>query len=341
MAARKGGRPYVWGHSKGEEVRIALTALLATITTLSFAAVPLTKGVTVKFLDAEAGGEFLAQPDDFTRSLSPFDRSVRLKVAREVTQKEFLAYVSKHGLDWTDKEEQWMTQRVKEVRMLLNGYRLPLPKTILLIKTTGKEDAGAAYTRRNAIVFSAHRLKRNGAAMRKLFLHELFHVLSRNAPKLATKMYQIIGYEPSPELIFPEELAPRKLTNPDAPFSRHAIKFEHEGDAVKAIPILYSRVTKYDEKKGGTLFQYLVFRLLVLNEDNPAGAARDAEGKLILIRPDDAKGFHEKIGRNTGYIIHPEETMADNFVYLITAKKDLPNPEIIQRLGALLRPDRD
>ena len=172
--------------------------------------------------------------------------------------------------------------------------------------------------------------------MRQLFLHELFHVMSRKAPKLAAKMYQIIGYEPSQELNFPKELAPRKLTNPDAPFSRHAIEFVHEGAAVKAIPILYSRVAKYDAKKGGTLFQYLVFRLLVLDEDNPASAARDADGKLILIRPDEAKGFHKKIGHNTGYIIHPEETMADNFMYMVTGRKNLPNPEIVKSVRAVL-----
>lgn len=39
--------------------------------------------------------------------------------------------------------------------------------------------------------------------------------------------------------------------------------------------------------------------------------------------------FYEQVGRNTDYIIHPEETMANNFAYMITQKTDVPNPEIL------------
>lgn len=316
-------------------------AMLCALLVPAAGAAELAKGVTVSFLSGKEAGEFLAKPDAFTKSLSAFDRSVRLRVAREVSEKEFLAHVKKHGLDWTAAEKKQLTKSVDDIRQLLKGLRLPLPEKILLVKTTGKEDAGAAYTRRNGIVFPASRLKRGDVALRNLFLHELFHVLSRNDPKLATRMYRIIGYVPSPTLEFPKELSARKLTNPDAPFNRHAIEFEHGGNMVKAMPILYSRVAKYNEQRGGTLFRYLVFRLLVLDAKNPAKAARDPEGALILIKPEDAKKFHLKIGRNTGYIIHPEETMADNFVYLVTDKKNLPNPEIVERLRKLLSKPRE
>lgn len=315
--------------------------MLLLTTAPAVVAFELMEGVSVRFLSGKESGEFLAQPDDFIKSLSPFDRSVRLRVAREVAEKELLAHVAKHGLDWSATEKKQLTAKMKEVRPLLKGLNLPLPKEILLIKTTGKEDAGAAYTRRNGIVFSENRLKRGGAAMRNLFLHELFHVMSRHDPKLATRLYRIIGYEPSPELKFPKELAARRLTNPDAPFSRHAIEFEHEGKSIKAMPILYSRVPKYDEKQGGTLFRYLVFRLLVLDAKNPANPARDEAGKLILLNPDVVKNFHKKIGGNTGYIIHPEETMADNFVYMVTGRKNLPNPEIVKQVRAVLTGERE
>jgi hypothetical protein len=48
------------------------------------------------------------------------------------------------------------------------------------------------------------------------------------------------------------------------------------------------------------------------------------------------KGFHEQIGRNTGYIIHPEEVLADNFVLLVRRETDVPSPEILERMDALL-----
>jgi len=164
--------------------------------------------------------------------------------------------------------------------------------------------------------------------------------LSRANPELSTRLYRIIGYEPVPSLRFPAELLPRKLTNPDAPFSRHAIEVEHDGQKVKVAPILYARTEKYDEKQGGAFFRYLVFRLLILDAGNLSKAKRDSEGALILLGPTEAGGFQEKIGRNTGYIIHPEETMADNFVFLILVKKNLPNPEIVQAMKKVFSGNR-
>jgi hypothetical protein len=43
-----------------------------------------------------------------------------------------------------------------------------------------------------------------------------------------------------------------------------------------------------------------------------------------------------RIGRNTEYIIHPEEILADNFVLLVNGAK-APSPEILQKLDAVLR----
>ena len=37
---------------------------------------------------------------------------------------------------------------------------------------------------------------------------------------------------------------------------------------------------------------------------------------------DEVEGFYEQIQRNTNYIIHPDEILADNFIFLVQAKKD-------------------
>jgi hypothetical protein len=47
-------------------------------------------------------------------------------------------------------------------------------------------------------------------------------------------------------------------------------------------------------------------------------------------------GFFEQIGRNTRYIVHPEEIMADNFSLMLFGGT-LSNPEIVEALRALLR----
>ena len=67
---------------------------------------------------------------------------------------------------------------------------------------------------------------------------------------------------------------------------------------------------------------------------------RGADEKPFLLEPTEAKGFQEKIGRNTRYIIHPEETMADNFVFLVFGQKNLPNPEIVWAMKKVFQENR-
>lgn len=55
-----------------------------------------------------------------------------------------------------------------------------------------------------------------------------------------------------------------------------------------------------------------------------------------LLEISDVTGYHEQIGRNTGYTIHPEEVLADNFVLLACRERDVPSPKILERRDALL-----
>ena len=51
-------------------------------------------------------------------------------------------------------------------------------------------------------------------------------------------------------------------------------------------------------------------------------------------------GFTEQVGRNTDYIIHPEEILADNFALLVLNEHDVASPEILQKMReALARKD--
>ena len=61
------------------------------------------------------------------------------------------------------------------------------------------------------------------------------------------------------------------------------------------------------------------------------------DGKTVIYSIDQAEDFYQKIGKNTKYIINPEEILADNFAYMLIQKKDLPNPEIPQKIAAILK----
>ena len=55
-----------------------------------------------------------------------------------------------------------------------------------------------------------------------------------------------------------------------------------------------------------------------------------------MIDPHKEPAFLEKIGKNTNYIIHPDEILADNFVRLVMEDKDVPTPRIIEEMRKVL-----
>jgi len=60
-----------------------------------------------------------------------------------------------------------------------------------------------------------------------------------------------------------------------------------------------------------------------------------------LYRTAELGNFFEQIGRNTAYIIHPEEILADNFAQLATGQEQtVPSPEVQQRIRAALNAAR-
>jgi len=48
------------------------------------------------------------------------------------------------------------------------------------------------------------------------------------------------------------------------------------------------------------------------------------------------ESFWKQVGRNTGYLIHPEETIADNFSYIFFPPSPFPNPEIVEKFKTYL-----
>jgi hypothetical protein len=55
--------------------------------------------------------------------------------------------------------------------------------------------------------------------------------------------------------------------------------------------------------------------------------------------PGDTPAYLAALGGNTGYVIHPEETAADNVAWLVTGKA-VPNAALLQRIAEALSAPR-
>lgn len=99
------------------------------------------------------------------------------------------------------------------------------------------------------------------------------------------------------------------------------------------MPVIYSETEQYG---GGELVDYLSFKLMAVEIVNDTCQPLVDVESPILFDVSEVSNFYEQIGRNTEYIIHPEETMAENFAYMVRQKLDVPNPEILDSMKEVL-----
>lgn len=293
---------------------------------------------TVHFATQTEGRQILTARDDYVQRLSPFDRSARMKTDRAISETEFLAFVGRNVVDWTNGEMQTVQAALEAVAPPLRDLRLSWPQTIQLVKTTGAEEGNAAYTRATAIVLPRSELGKGRDHLKKLICHELFHILSRQNPELREKLYALIGFSRCNEIKLPPELGRRKITNPDAPRNDHFIRVQIEGQKCLAVPILLSSAERYDVQRGGEFFKYLRLQFLVVEKDPGSGNFKPAPAGSSprLAGVQQISGFMEQVGKNTDYIIHPEEILAENFALLLLPRAKIASPEILQKMREVL-----
>jgi hypothetical protein len=287
-----------------------------------------------QFATVDEGRAVLSTRDEFVAQMSPFDRAARLKSATPVSEAQYLAFAGRSAVTWDGKHRARVAQVLEVLKPRLSQLRARLPEPVLLIETTGQEEGQAEYTRGTAIVLPRGLFDDPDKKLDFILAHELFHILSRGDADLRDDLYEDIGFAPCPTTL-PRALAPRKITNPDAPVSRHCIQVKWRDTEYSALPVLYADAASYDASRGGEFFEYLQFRLVLdtsAGADSPAGSAR-------LVKLDtDVSGFYEQVGNNTTYILHPEEILADNFAQVVTGVPPA-SPEVHKRLKKRLLRD--
>lgn len=330
---------------------VALVAVVAVLGTAAVAsarqveAIALREGSELVFAEVADGAALLGAEDDYTRHASPFDRQAKVRTAGPVSDGEFRAFAARAVLPWTDAERRAIAEAAARLAPRLEAFGVPVPPRVILVKTSGDEEGNAAYTRGTAIMLPRRMLSGGGAGLERLLCHELFHVVSRSAPGLRRRLYASIGFEPCGDVLLPPDLRDLRLTNPDAPAFDHCIRVTCDGEARWMVPVLYAS-GPYDAKAGKPFFASMVFRLMAVERrDEPDGSAAaepwlDGDGRALFRAPDEVAGFFEQTGRNTSYLIHPEEIMADNFVHLVvgppTAGVPLPTPGVVAAMERIL-----
>jgi hypothetical protein len=285
--------------------------------------------VVVSFASVAQGRQVLTNRDEFVTALSPFDRAARMKTARQVTEPEFLTFLEQQVQPWSSDETNQMVLVLNKVAGSLVPWNLPLPPSLLLIKSSGFEEGHAFYTRQNAIIFPKRSIFTSRRSLEWAMTHELFHVLSRHNPRLRKKLCGIIGFSPINEVEYPDGLRQRKITNPDGVRTGWFIPVTHAGQVQPVIPVLYGSRAHYDPVQGGEFFHYLVFKLLVVAKDGDTWRPQLVNGQPQLLAPEEAGGFPEPVGNDPYSVIHPDEILAFHFVAMVNGETNGPTRNVL------------
>lgn len=140
-------------------------------------------------------------------------------------------------------------------------------------------------------------------------------------------MYAILGFTVVGEdYDFPSEIRERIISNPDVERHKSYATFDIGGEKRDCVAIFIT--SRPFEQPGDSFFELGVTGLVPVDD---LGTLYTAE---------DAANFWEVFGRNTDYVIDPEETLADNFAFTIIygpEGREYESPEIIEAIDALLK----
>ncbi|MDB5900272.1 MAG: hypothetical protein JWP41_3874 [Ramlibacter sp.] len=291
-------------------------------------------GGWVEFASLQAARAELSRDDEFIATAGPFQRAAMLGVQEAPSREGLRAGLAQVAVPWSDADAQRWQKALATIAPAFERLRIRLPETVLLVATDGSDSAHNPYTRGNA-VFLPRATDGGRFTDAEVMAHELFHVLTRNDPALATRIYALFGFVPAQPLAWPAEWAEARLSNPDAPHHRHLMWLLEGDQRVAVMPVLVARRTTL--QPGESFFSVMDVRLVAV-EPGAAGQPtlpRRRDGQVLWQLVDKMPLYLRQLGGNTPYVFHAEETAADNFALLVSGRP-VPNPLLLERLRSVL-----
>lgn len=287
---------------------------------------------SLTFADLHRARKYLGHKDRWARQLSDFELGARQKRAEPTNLQEFLNFAADAARSWAPHEVGDWKAVVDKLSEALKGLGLRMPH-IELVKTTGDEEfGGAAYTRGNAIVLPESLVPLPTTDLRRAFFllaHELFHVLSRMDVRLRDDLYALLGFKAVDRFEYPTELESRRVSNPDAFQYLHGVTLQLGSARVDVVPVIQSRLPLSEAIQRSNFLDAL--DIVLLSVDPSSGeAARDESGDLVKYNFGNTN-WVTLMRRNSSYIIHPEEVLADNFALLMEWRLDGVLPPVSAR----------
>ena len=285
------------------------------------------------FISGQEAVEVLAADDDYTSKLSIYDYNSKFQSEVILDATGRTEILNNHVLEWNDSQKESVDEAMRRINDLFLEFDIDMPD-INFILTSDVDEGGAAYTRGTSIILKPHSVYQHSMDLEHLIVHEMFHVYSRAHKELRSEMYAVIGYNECEELVWPSEISDLKISNPDAPDNNFYITGTYEDVEYDFMPIIFSS-EPYEVGSGTSFFRTLQDKFLAVKIIAGKPEPIYLSDELLIVSKNNIVEFYEKVGLNTDYTYHPEETMADNFVFMIY-KMDVKSPFVVEGLNSVI-----
>ena len=293
--------------------------------------------IKYRFADLKEAQKLYLSNTNFLNNLNKYDLDYRVN-KKNATLEEFKAFAGSQLLEFTSKEKEIISNQIVEMEKILESQKMSLPfnEEIIFIKSTQKEENGSlAYTLGTQIylgekVFDyieSNNIKQKFIA-EALFWHELFHCITKANKIFRKDMYKIIHFTVmDKDFKIPESIYEISISNPDVPHHDSFATFSIDGKNIDCYMVLTA--SEPFNNPGDSFFNCIQFSIVPI----------DSKGEFYF--PEDTQNFWKIFGKNTPYVIDPEECLADNFSYALLKEKYLEcgidelnfkNPEIIEKI---------
>jgi hypothetical protein len=181
----------------------------------------------------------------------------------------------------------------------------------------------------------------NAKTLVRLIAHETCHVYGRFHPNTRRRLLGRLGFRVVGPIGLGDSLEPRRLTNPDSPQVDSVIRVT-TADKIEfdAALVLYADPPRFSAVVGRGVFGYLKYGLLPVADNGQGGyqSPHRGPGLPTLYSPESVQGFFEQAGRNTRYILSPDEILAENVALaFLGPEAAIADPRLPADLLAIIR----
>ncbi len=291
-----------------------------------------------RIADKAEGTELMLSNDEFFAGMTQNDLDFRMQESGAQMDR-YKEFAKEQVRDFTDEQKAIIDEHMERISRVIaeRGYKLPELEQIVFINTTMLEECGsAAYTHGTQIYIRGDFLTKKSSEdggkefLDYVFSHELFHCMTRCSSEFRSKMYRIIHFTTrDDDYEMPPSVKEYYISNPDVERHNSFATFVINGKEIDCFTAFVT--TRHFEKKGDEFFDYGITALVPV------------DGTDTYYTRQDAENFDEVFGKNTDYVIDPEECMADNFGFLISYGMNgpdgsgYPDPEIISMIDDTLK----